>query len=147
MKLILTPSDAYFRANVAELHDAQGASDPTKYTIVLRGGSVETRRIRLSQDDLVAVSEDGLHEVRFPLEDLVSITVHYLPKSLLCIIAPSRSNGTTSCAILGIHPTQESAEWHALDYFSDLGFRHEHYSDLLRAIRAHKQYDIVLEEI
>ncbi len=147
MKLILTPADPHFRANVAELHDSTGASQPTKYTVQLREASIATRRIRISQEDLVAVTEDGLHEAHFPLSDVQAITVHYLPQSLLCIIAPSRSNGTASCAILGIHPNPEAAEWHALDYFTDLGFKAKDYTALLHAIRAHKQYDIVIESI
>jgi hypothetical protein len=95
----------------------------------------------------MALSADGLHEAQFPLESIMSVVVHYLPKSLLCIIAPSRSNGTTSCAILGIHPTQEAAEWHALDYLTDCGFATKNYTDLLRAVRTHKNYDIVIEAI
>jgi hypothetical protein len=147
VKLILTPSDPNFRANVIELHDARGASEPTRYEIVLRDGAVETRGIRLAQDSLMALSADGLHEAQFPLESIMSVVVHYLPKSLLCIIAPSRSNGTTSCAILGIHPTQEAAEWHALDYLTERGFAAKNYSELLQAVRQHADFDLVIEDI
>jgi hypothetical protein len=147
MKLILHPSDQNFKANVAELHDASGASEPTEYRIAFRGEELSTRRIRLSTDNLHALSADGLHEIVLPLAEVSEITVVWLPKQLLCIIAPNRSNSTASCAILGIHPTHESAEWEALDYLSERGFQAQNYAELLQAVRASKEYDIVCEQI
>ncbi|CAG1019960.1 hypothetical protein BURC_04895 [Burkholderiaceae bacterium] len=158
MKLILHPSDQNFKANVAELHDASGASEPTEYHIAFRGDAqrpaasrtrakITTRRIRLSTDDLHALSADGLHEIVLPLAEVGEITVVWLPKQLLCIIAPNRSNSTASCAILGIHPTHESAEWEALDYLSERGFKAQNFAELLQAVRNSQQYDIVREEI
>ncbi len=147
MKIVLNPADKNFKPSLAELHDATGTSEPTEYQVTFRGGIITTRRLRMQGDNLFALSADGLHEIVMPISEVGNIAVVWLPKSLLCIIAPSRSNGTTSCAILGVHPTQEAAEWHALDYFNDLGFKAANYSELLLAIRKHQQYDIVLESV
>jgi hypothetical protein len=143
---------------VAELHDANGVSEPTEYRITFRGDAqrpaasrtraeLSTRRIRLSTDNLHALSADGLHEIILRLAEVGEITVVWLPKQLLCIIAPNRSNRTASCAILGIHPTHESAEWEALDYLSERGFKANSYAELLQAVRTSKEYDIVCEQI
>jgi hypothetical protein len=158
VKLILHPTDQNFKANVAELHDASGASEPTEYYLDFRGDAqrptasrtwakISTRRVRLSTDNLYALSADGLHEIVLPLAEVGEITVVWLPKQLLCIIAPSLTNHTTSCAILGIHPTHEAAEWEALDYLSDRGFKANSYSELLHAVRNSQQFDIVCEQI
>lgn len=147
MKVVLNPADKHFRANVAELHDASGASEPTEYQIVFRGETVTTRRIRCAGDNLAALSADGLHEIIMPLTEIGNVTVVWGPKQMLCIIAPNLANRTASCAILSIHPTHEAAEWHALDYLTDRGFNSETYTDLLRAVRGHQQFDIVIEEI
>ena len=147
MKLILTPSDKNFKTNIAELHDASGASEPTEYRIDFRGEKITTRRIRIHDDNVHALTADGLHEVILPLAEVGEITVVWLPKQLLCIIAPSLTNHTASCAILGIHPTHEAAEWEALDYLSERGFKANSYTELLQAVRASQHYDIVCEQI
>ncbi len=147
MKLVLLPSDSHFRANLDELHAAKGSREPTRYEIVLRGGNIETRSARIFLDQIAALSADGLHEAQFPLEEVVRIVAHFDPRHLLCIMAPSKSNSSVSCAILTTHSTHEAAEWHAMDYFSDLGFRFSNYTELLRQVRESEEYDIVLEAI
>jgi hypothetical protein len=147
VKIVLNPADKHFKANIAELHDASGASEPTEYQIVFRGEIVTTRRIRFAGDNLAALSADGLHEIIMPLTEIGNVTVVWLPKQMLCIIAPNMADRTASCAILSIHPTHEAAEWHALDYLADRGFNCETTTDLLQAVRGHQQYDLVIEEI
>ncbi len=147
MKLVLNPNDKHFKTNIAELHDAEGASTPTEYRVIFRGEKISTRGLRMQGDNLYALSADGLHEIVMPMVEVGEITVTWFPKHLMCIIAPSLSNGTTSCAILGIHPTREAAEWSALDYLSDRGFQVSNFNELLQVVRGHQQFDITCEEI
>jgi hypothetical protein len=147
VKIVLNPADQHFKANIAELHDACGASEPTEYQVAFRGEIVTTHRVRFAGDNLAALSADGLHEIIMPLTEIGNVTVVWRPKHMLCIIAPNLVDHTASCAILSIHSTHEAAEWHALDYLADRGFHCETTTDLFQAVRGHQQFDLVIEAI
>jgi hypothetical protein len=150
VKLVLLPADPNFRANVAELHDAvkdRKLYSPALITVKIRDGSIQTQSIRLFNDELIALSSDLIHEARFPLSDVSEVTVTWRAKSALVIVEPNKSNGTQSCAIVSLHPSHTLAQMTAMEHFEPLGFKMNSYTDLLHELRAHPDYDVVIEEM
>ena len=150
MKITLNPSDTDFRTNIQYLHEAvkdHKLYSPALFEVTILGERIETRNVRLFQEELIALSADLIHEARFRLADVSEVVVHWRAQTVLVIVEPNKSNRTQSCSIVSLHPSHTLAQIAAMDHFETLGFKVNSYADLLHELRAHPEYDIAIEEM